>query len=68
MQRFGLLFRIIIAIALGIIVGIIANDWLIRLFATFNDIFGGFLSFIIPLIILGFIAPGSGYMGKGAGK
>lgn len=68
MQRFGLLFRIIIAIALGIIVGIIANDWLIRLFATFNDIFGGFLSFIIPLIILGFIAPGIGYMGKGAGK
>ncbi|MEK4305659.1 dicarboxylate/amino acid:cation symporter [Oceanobacillus sp. FSL K6-0251] len=68
MQRFGLLFRIIIAITLGIIVGIIANDWLIRLFATFNDIFGGFLSFIIPLIILGFIAPGIGYMGKGAGK
>ncbi|WP_040985591.1 dicarboxylate/amino acid:cation symporter [Oceanobacillus jeddahense] len=68
MQRFGLLLRIIIAIALGIIVGIIANDWLIRLFATFNDIFGSFLSFIIPLIILGFIAPGIGYMGKGAGK
>lgn len=68
MQRFGLLFRIIIAITLGIIIGIIANDWLIRLFATFNDIFGGFLSFIIPLIILGFIAPGIGYMGKGAGK
>ncbi|WP_080875069.1 dicarboxylate/amino acid:cation symporter [Oceanobacillus timonensis] len=68
MKRFGLLFRIIIAIALGIIVGIIANDWFIRLFATFNDIFGGFLSFIIPLIILGFIAPGIGYMGKGAGK
>ncbi|MFD1415656.1 dicarboxylate/amino acid:cation symporter [Oceanobacillus jeddahense] len=68
MQRFGLLLRIIIAIALGIIVGIIANDWLIRLFATFNDIFGGFLSFIIPLIIIGFIAPGIGYMGKGAGK
>lgn len=68
MQRFGLLLRIIIAIALGIVIGIIANDWLIRLFATFNDIFGGFLSFIIPLIIIGFIAPGIGYMGKGAGK
>ncbi|MCT1903942.1 dicarboxylate/amino acid:cation symporter [Oceanobacillus sojae] len=68
MQRFGLLLRIIIAIALGIVIGIIANDWLIRLFATLNDIFGGFLSFIIPLIIIGFIAPGIGYMGKGAGK
>ncbi|WP_152657216.1 dicarboxylate/amino acid:cation symporter [Oceanobacillus sp. CFH 90083] len=68
MQRFGLLLRIIIAIALGIVIGLIANDWLIRLFATFNDIFGEFLSFIIPLIIIGFIAPGIGYMGKGAGK
>ncbi|MEK4302181.1 dicarboxylate/amino acid:cation symporter [Oceanobacillus sp. FSL W8-0428] len=68
MQRFGLLLRIIIAIAFGIVIGLIANDWLIRLFATFNDIFGGFLSLIIPLIIIGFIAPGIGNMGKGAGK
>ncbi|GIO24988.1 dicarboxylate/amino acid:cation symporter [Oceanobacillus sp. J11TS1] len=68
MQRFGLLLRIIIAIVLGVVIGMIANDWLIRLFATFNDIFGGFLSFIIPLIIIGFIAPGIGFMGKGAGK
>lgn len=68
MQRFGLLLRIIIAIAFGIVIGLIANDWLIRLFATFNDIFGVFLSFIIPLIIIGFIAPGIGNMGKGAGK
>lgn len=68
MKRFGLLFRILIAIILGIAIGAIANDWFVRLFATFNDIFGTFLSFIIPLIILGFIAPGIGHMGKGAGK
>ncbi|MGX9933694.1 dicarboxylate/amino acid:cation symporter [Virgibacillus salarius] len=68
MKGFGLLLRILIAILLGIAVGSFANDWFIRLFATFNDLFGNFLGFIIPLIILGFIAPGIGSMGRGAGK
>ncbi|WP_019244139.1 MULTISPECIES: dicarboxylate/amino acid:cation symporter [Bacillus] len=68
MKKFGLLPRIILAIALGILIGLIAPQWLIRVFATFNGIFGNFLGFVIPLIIIGFIAPGIGSMGKGAGK
>lgn len=68
MKRIGLLPRIIIAIALGIIVGMIAPAWFVRIFATFNGLFGNFLGFVIPLIIIGFIAPGIGAMGKGAGK
>ncbi len=68
LKGLGLLLRIITAILLGIVIGSFANDWLIRLFATFNDIFGNFLEFIIPLIIIGFIAPGIGSMGRGAGK
>lgn len=68
MKRFGLLPRIILAIALGIILGSFSPEWLIKLFATFNGLFGNFLGFAIPLIIIGFIAPGIGSMGKGAGK
>lgn len=68
MKRFGLLARIITAIVLGILIGSFANEWFVRLFATFNDLFGNFLSFVIPLIIIGFITPGIGYMGRGAGK
>ncbi|PWW20078.1 Na+/H+-dicarboxylate symporter [Cytobacillus oceanisediminis] len=68
MKRFGLLPRIILAIALGIILGSFSLEWLIKLFATFNGLFGNFLGFAIPLIIIGFIAPGIGSMGKGAGK
>lgn len=68
MKSLGLLARIIIAIILGIIIGSFSNEWFIRLFATFNDLFGNFLSFAIPLIILGFIVPGIGSMGRGAGK
>lgn len=68
MKGFGLLGRIIVAIILGIAIGSFANDWFIKLFATFNDLFGNFLDFVIPLIIIGFIAPGIGSMGRGAGK
>lgn len=68
MRRFGLLAQIIIAIILGILVGSISNEFFIRLFATFNDLFGNFLGFIIPFIIIGFITAGIGTMGRGAGK
>lgn len=68
MKRFGLLARIITAIILGIGIGSFANEWFIQLFSTFNGLFGNFLGFIIPLIILGFITPGIGNIGKGAGK
>ncbi|MBS4178622.1 dicarboxylate/amino acid:cation symporter [Lederbergia citrea] len=68
MKKIGLLPRIIIAIGLGILIGMIAPDKLVRLFATFNSLFGNFLGFVIPLIIIGFIAPGIGSLGRGAGK
>ncbi|HEY4553893.1 MAG TPA: dicarboxylate/amino acid:cation symporter [Bacillaceae bacterium] len=68
MKKIGLLPRIIIAIALGILIGMIVPEPVIRVFATFNGLFGNFLGFVIPLIIIGFIAPGIGSLGRGAGK
>ncbi|MGA9287372.1 MAG: dicarboxylate/amino acid:cation symporter [Anaerobacillus sp.] len=68
MKKIGLLPRILIAIALGIVIGAYFPDWIVRILATFNGIFGNFLGFAIPLIIIGFIAPGIGEIGKGAGK
>ena len=66
--KFGLLPRIIVAIALGVLIGLIAPEWMVRIFATFSSIFGNFLNFVVPLIILGFIAPGIAKLGKGSGK
>lgn len=68
MKGYRLLFYILIAIILGIAIGSIVPENVVRFFATFNELFGNFLSFIVPLIILGFIAPGIGTLGKGAGK
>ncbi len=68
MKQLGILPKIILAIFLGIGIGIIAPNWMLRIFTTFNGLFSSFLEFIIPFIIIGFIASGIGVMGKGAGK
>ena len=67
-MKIGLLGRILIAIALGVVLGNIFTLQWVRLFATFNSIFGQFLGFIIPLIIVGLVTPAIADIGKGAGK
>lgn len=68
----GLLPKLIVAIVLGIVIGLTLGDvWdanIIRLTNTLKEIFSNFLTFIIPLIIIGFIVPGIAELGAGAGK
>lgn len=68
LKRPGLLSQIIIAIVLGIGAGIISPALPVRIFVTFNGLFSEFLAFIIPLIIVGLVAPAIADIGKGAGK
>lgn len=66
--KLGLLARVIIAIGLGVVCGFFFPEWLVRIFLTINSLFGNFLGFIIPLLILGLVAPGIADLGKGAGR
>ena len=66
--KIGLLGKIIIAMALGVGLGLIVPEWTVRIFLTFNGIFSQFLGFIIPLIILGLVTPAISDIGKTAGK
>lgn len=66
--KVNLLVKILIAMAMGIVCGHFFPIWLGRVFMTFNAIFSQFLGFLIPLIILGFVAPAIADIGKGAGK
>ena len=68
MKKLGLLPKLIIGLIAGIIIGKIGFIPLLRIMLTFNGLFGNFLQFVIPLIILGFVAPGIGDLGKKAGK
>ncbi|MDE6272940.1 MAG: dicarboxylate/amino acid:cation symporter [Muribaculaceae bacterium] len=67
-MKFPLLWQILGAIALGIGAGFIMPDAGARLFLTFNSIFSQFLGFLIPLIIIGFVAPAISEVGNKAGK
>ncbi len=68
LTKFPLLPAIIVAVILGILSSFVFPDSLTRGFITINGIFGNFLSFVIPLIILGLVAPGIAELGQGAGK
>lgn len=71
-KKLGLLPKIVIAIVLGILVGAVSQMMsqpiIVQIGATFNSIFGNFLNYCIPLIIIGFVAPGIADLGEGAGK
>ena len=66
--KISLLGKIAIAIALGIIIGLFAPEWAVRIFNTFNSLFGEFLGFAIPLIIVGLVIPAIADIGNKAGK
>lgn len=66
--RFGLLPRILVAIVLAILLGLVMPESIARVFTTFNGVFSGFLGFLIPLIIVGLVTPAIAELGRGAGK
>ena len=68
LKNIGLVPKLIVAIILGILIGTYMPAWFTRIFVTFSKIFGSFLSFIIPLMILAFVTKGIADLGEGAGK
>ena len=68
LKNVGLVPKLIVAIILGILIGKFLPVGIIRVFVTFSKIFGSFLAFIIPLMILAFVTKGIADLGEGAGK
>lgn len=72
MKKLSLIARIVICLIVGILAGLTCNalawEVPIRILVTLGDLFGSFLSFMIPLIIIGFIIPGIASLGKKSGK
>ena len=84
LKKIPLILWIAIAIGAGVLIGLftpgmisgindatgaaIPTDLIVQLFVSFSTVFSAFLSFAIPLIIIGFIVPGIGSLAQGAGK
>ncbi len=64
----SLLAKVIVAIVLGIIASFVTPLFVARIFETINVIFNEYLSFIIPLVILGLVAPSISELGAKAGN
>ena len=55
--KLGLFPKVVIAILLGSLLGIVAPDVLVRILKTFNVFFAQILKFIVPLLVLGLVTP-----------
>ena len=67
-RKVGLFPKVVCAIVIGSLLGLIAPEFLVRIFKTFNGIFAQLLKFIVPLLVLGLVTPSVTRLGKGAGK
>ncbi|MDY3118250.1 MAG: dicarboxylate/amino acid:cation symporter [Peptoniphilus sp.] len=65
---FGLIPKLILAIVLGILVGSFLPEMVTKVAVTFSANFGKFLNFVIPLMIIAFVAKGIADLSEGAGK
>lgn len=66
--KLGLFPKVLIAITVGSLLGLVAPDVLVRIFNTFNAFFAQILKFIVPLLVLGLVTPSVARLGRGAGK
>ena len=66
--RFGLLSRVVLAIVLGIVLGSFVPAPFVRGVNTVTALIGQFIKFLVPLIIVGLVAPAIADTGRGAGK
>ena len=74
LEQSGILLWVLAAIVLALVLGsvIVGGSHIMpsalgNVFVTFSTIFGQFLSFSIPLIIIGLVTPAIADLGKGAG-
>ena len=67
-RKFGLMFRLIIAVVIGILIGKFMPLWICRTVVTFSGFFSSFLKFVIPLMILSYVTIGIADLSAGAGK
>lgn len=59
-------FRLLVALIVGILLGLVANEAVMTFIVPVHYILGQFVNFMVPLIILGFIAPAIVTMGSNA--
>ena len=58
----------LIAIVAGAVEGLFVPSWFVRIFVSFNDFFGQFIAFLVPLIILALVTASIANAERNAGR
>ena len=61
-------FRLLLGVVIGILVGQFASEGLMNIVVTLKYIMNQIISFCVPLIVIGFIAPSITKLGNNASK
>lgn len=61
-------FRLLAGVILGILVGLVANETFMNIIVTVKQVLGQVITFCVPLIVIGFIAPSITRLGKNASR
>ncbi len=61
-------FRLLAGVIIGILVGLIANEAFMNIIVTVKQLLGELITFCVPLIVIGFIAPSITRLGKNASR
>lgn len=61
-------FRLLAGVIIGILVGLVANETFMNIVVTAKQLLGEMITFCVPLIVIGFIAPSITRLGKNASR
>lgn len=61
-------FRLLAGVVIGILAGLVANETFMNVIVTIKQVLGQIITFCVPLIIIGFIAPSITRLGKNASR
>lgn len=61
-------FRLLTGVVIGILVGLTANETFMNIIVTVKQVIGQIITFCVPLIVIGFIAPSITRLGKNASR
>ena len=67
-MKIGIIGKLLLAMAVGAVLGIFAPAWVIRSLNSFGGTFGQFIKFFVPFIIVGLVTPAIAETGRGAGR
>lgn len=67
-KKIPLPVKLLAGVIIGILLGLVANEAVMNVIVTVKQVLGQIITFCVPLIVIGFIAPSITRLGKNASR